>query len=480
MRFSTRQSERRQASKSGVRLRMSCLLALAGLGGAAAPVSAGPPTLLLDDEMAERRVQVVSINDREISFDDERGLRRTLPLQRVLAVIDDRSGELGVLLPNEVDDSLPQVEELDRRRILRQRGGEVDLDQLRSALETPEPASAEVLERGWVLELTDGQRWFGEPTAGPGAVRSADTLWWTLRDGRVRRVPLEQVDRFGRLPPFGGPTLPRPDNSGGGADDLVRLTNGDVLRGFVLAAGDRVVIEVGPSEVAAAIGRVLLVDLGTAAAAPTGPRLWLEDGSVLAPEVLIWSSVPGLAGLEIAEPGGAGSGSESALDAGPPPLPLASIAAIVPEASRLVAISSLGDPESRVVGERFWAQPVRSGDGAARTVGAGVVEMPGPMEALWVLPREADGFAASISLPAELRDLGDFEFSVLVSQPFAEPELLSTVRVRGAEPTVRVVVDLPGAGVPGRELVLRLDAGAGGSVQDHAVLERALLRLEPG
>lgn len=447
--------------RRAARVRQTAIVVM--IASCAGGAVAGPPTLLIDRDLEERRVELVRIDDRGAVFDDERGLRRTLSLGEIVALMDPGSGRLGVVEPG-VDTTADVEEDSLVRQLQIERAVAPNL--LRGA--GPRPRALAPEDRGWVLELTTGQRWFGRP----GAESFEEELWWIGRDGRTTRVPLERIDRLGRLEPFGSsvvPSLPEAVN-----DDAVLLTNGDTLSGFLLAIGDHVEMDMG-STLRTPLDRVRLIDLASPAEAARGPMLWLEDGSIVSADGLRWSSVPGVAAVELV---GTGDGTEAG-SAGPDPvrLPIATIAGLAPNAALITPLSALDAPETRAAPGRYWAPPAVVHRGDERPLGMGDIELPGPMDAMWELPAAADRFAAQIVLPLEMRALGDLEIVVLVAQPFAEPVELTRVALDGRAPVRRVTAALSGTGTPERTLIVRLSEAGGGPVQDHAILRRALLRL---
>lgn len=298
------------------------------------------------------------------------------------------------------------------------------------------------------LTLTDGQRFYGAPAGGNG-----DTIRWTADSAGPIEASLEQVDRMVLAPRLD----PGPSDA---IDDVVILTNGDRLEGFVVSFGERVEIEVEGRAVELPLQRVAVVDLASAAAERRGAYMWFADGSVARLEaqgdVYLLAQAP--------------SGWEASA-------PLHQARAFVYEAGRIQALSELPMSGHEPI-KRRWAPPPETGAEMAG-LWAAPVSLPGPMRVSWSLPQGAARFGAVIELREDSRVWGDCE--VVVSQRRSGDvdggRELARVRLTGDEPTARIAVDLNGSLGAG-ELVIAVEPGPSGPIQDRVLVDGALLLVD--
>lgn len=265
-----------------------------------------------------------------------------------------------------------------------------------------------------------------------------------------------------------------------GQADRVVFVNGDAAEGFVLSIGRVVTLENAEGGARSApITSVRSVTLANPGESPEGSVVWLGDGSILATEAL-WTPAPGRMGLRAAraERSPEVEGSEGALSPEDRGFALEDLDAIVFDAGALRPLSTMawtpaGAGPSPVIG---------AGDRAGSPLFAEPIELPGPTGVRWALPAGATWFAARAELPPTSARWGDFELIVSASgvgldgvgAGIDEIEL-ARVRLNAERDAAELSAPLP----PGaRELVVRLDEGAYGPVQDRAVLRRAVVRVE--
>lgn len=217
------------------RLILSCAAALpASLAtqGAHAQTADEPQPMratLLDDQLTQRTVTILSLDDRLLTFTDEQPRRRTLARPAILAILPIHEQE-----PSAVD---------------------------------PDAG---------VLELVDRQRFPGDIQP---SNESSETIIWSHEWLGRRSLPLEQVSWFLR-PGAGSDAFdsraPHPSS------DTLYLTNGDQQSGFLSSASGAIVLETPDGDVTLDASRVLAARLSNPRVAPTGPRIWAADGTVAA------------------------------------------------------------------------------------------------------------------------------------------------------------------------------------------------------
>lgn len=421
-------------------------------------LGAGVPRVLIDKELSVKNVDLLRLDDGVIVYDDAAGLRRTERWDRYLGLLD----------------ALDAIERPDQPEVAGP-GATGGADILARAFNRD--VTIVTFDERWVLETVDGQRLLGSPEPG-----GDESLRWRLGDADttgprpVVSVPLEQIDRLAPLR-FG-----LPDERADG-DDVLRLVNGDSVSGFVESIADTVRIDSSIGPVEAPIGRVSLIDLANPPEPAEGIVIWLSDGSVTRAEQLRDGARPGMAHAVVIDrftaPGSAAAEinpSESEGGAGPESTPLRELAGVAFDRGGYVPLSELEPESQRSLGDRRWFERADVGSGDWRPMGAGDVRLPGPMEVRWVLPTGASRLAFDAELPARARLWGDCELVVLLAlTDGATPVELSRTALRGDAPEARVNVELAEPERARRRLIVRLEPGGYGTIQDEVLLRRPLI-----
>lgn len=411
-------------------------VALAQAMAPSAPIIAhqeqGTGAIVLDEQLAPKRVRLLSIEDGVVVAQDEFGRRRTFERGRLSALIIEppRPSHSGL-------DAVAVAGRLRRERT--------------------DPGVLHGL-----LVLGDGQRFPGEFLPAPGPERVA---WHTRLFGALD-VPIDRV-RLARTPGLPGPrALPAPGaiNALDPAGDTLVLENADRLRGFVARLGDPTAIETDTGIVEVPLQRVALAQLDTPLTPGAGPRVWLADGTVAALIGLSWS-VDRPASLRLLD-GPAGS------------IDWSLVRAVVFDTARVRPLSALARTEVTPDASRRFTQPVELRVPAdAPEAAEGLVPLdamdlvlPGPMSLSVELPEGTARLAATARLDAGTGPWGDCELVVSVDgREIARSRLQS-----GAPPTS---LNLP---IEGRRLTLQTVPGAYGPILDRVVLERPLLLVSQG
>lgn len=296
------------------------------------------------------------------------------------------------------------------------------------------------------------------------------------------------LDRVRSISDASGPSPEHPPG-----DDAVILSNGDLLRGFV--AG------LAPSTEADAFtgGSVLLIDLDTGPrrrlgletvsvvlisnpeAAASGPRVWLSDGSAIGVREAV-AAGPGLVrispvdairreteseqGVPPGDTDGTASGATILLD---------NVIGWMPDAKRLRTLASAKLIGVTPVEPRPWTDQPTIGDAASAMLGAPDILLPGPSSIEWELPEGTDGLSCEVELPEAYRDWGDCEVVILAGDAGRSTERWRG-RLNAGTPTLAVRLEM--ADRP-RRLVVRVEPGEFGAVQDRPTLITPLLRITP-
>ncbi|MCW5767873.1 MAG: hypothetical protein KIT19_04255 [Phycisphaeraceae bacterium] len=274
-------------------------------------------------------------------------------------------------------------------------------------------------------------------------------------------------------------------------DDTVILSNGDLLRGFVagLAPSDE--------DDAFAGGTVLLIDLDTGSrrrlgletvsvvlisnpqTAASGTRVWLSDGSAFGVREAV-AAGPGLVRLSPIDAARPETESEQGVTPGDGTVPgstvvLDNVIGWMPDAGRLRPLASAKFIGVTPVEPRPWTDQPTITDAASATLGAPDILLPGPSSIEWELPEGTDGLSCEVVLPEAYRDWGDCEVVILAGDVGRMTERWRG-RLNAGTPTLAVRLDM--ADRP-RRMVVRVDPGEFGAVQDRPTLITPLLRMTP-
>jgi hypothetical protein len=392
--------------------------ALAGLAIAAAAQATEPRAAqIINERLETESVRIIAITETALHLDIGGGQQRTMPLSESLAIIFDDA---------------PLTEE---------RG---------AARELP---SRHELSSGLLL-ITDGQRFVG--TLDWDREQDAEKVAWTHPlTGRLE-FSLDEVHSVALEPG----SQPAPTAQA----DVVRLTNGDELEGFVLSLRDPISIELIGSDVGddarivdLPLGRVASVSIIAPNQPARGMRLWLIDGSIMSVESVVMRE-DGM--IEIVN-------NRFSSDNKTREVPRRRLSAMLTDARRIVPLSTL--PPTRVEGpptRYVIPDPVVLDDSAL--LGAGRIEYRGPMTVHYALPPGAVRFAAEAVLPPMSREWGDFDLIIRVDGSEIERRTINA-----AQPDANINLAISGS-----ELTIELREGESGPIQNHLILYRPLLLVE--
>jgi hypothetical protein len=408
--------------------RPASILALTlGLASAAAAQEPrGVPRTLLDRMLQERHVLLSGLEGGHISY-SEGGLVRTEPVAEYLAILPAPARPAARA-------SAPAATPRMRR-----------------------PREA----RGVVLQLVDGQRFTG------GFAREAsetESVAWLNADLGSLEF---RIDDVSSLRSAGGlAELPRSEVS-----DTVLLLNGDRLDGIVERLGDPVVISVGEAEHRLPLERIAAVSLANPPAPAHGTYVWLSDGTVVATRAVHTTRMGEVQLSPRITPE-----SESSRPRGAS-LPLERIEAVNFDVRQLIPLATITPLDQQATGQRRLTRVARAVDEQPSPLDAADVLLPGPMEVVWSLPDGAVRLAMAAELPRESWTWGDCELIVEVRDSGGAATQLARHRLNAERPLGLVNAELPGES--GSMLVVRLEPGEYGPIQDRVILRRPLLIAAP-
>jgi len=419
---------------------------------AAAQTATGAPRVLIDRRLQEREVYFVGIDDRLLRYLDSGGLPRSEPIADYLA-----------LLPGSAEAATP------RRTII-----PADTEpQGPPELSAASPPAA-------MLELTDGQRFAGLPTpSDPGAApQNPDTIRWTHPVLGPLEIKLDQVRRI-RLnqPADEAPIAPA-------ADDIVILSNGDRLAGFIESIGATLHFSVAGKDKAVEIPLDRIQELVLANPAQRPPphaiMAYFRDGSIIACRALNTNRVGELTINRRLQDSESPDPKPSEAPAHPS-LRLDDLLAAAFDAAAMVPLATIPPATQEPAPGRRWTRPARAIDPHRTILAAADITIPGPMTVEWDLPAGATRILSTAELPRQNWTWGNciLVVSIVPATPSqaAETELLRQ-RLSADQPAATLSAALPDRPWP-RRLRIRLEPGDYGPIQDQIILRRPLLLIEP-
>lgn len=312
---------------------------------------------------------------------------------------------------------------------------------------SPPPAPVRSVEpevparRHWVVELTDGQRFYG--TLAQGASDESCVLNLDGDSARAVTVPLERIASLRLRDHPSQVASGGMASSGGKSQDVVALANGDALAGFVAALGPTVKIETAPASGATpaqvqevALDRVIAMRLTNPAVLPKGQLVGYVDGRVILAQsfsvneqqaALVCAIQPALTLTE----------------------PIGAVAWILPESARWRSLDALAaGPAGAVLG----------------TPSGILLTEPGAFS--WPVRTGEERFVGVLSLPPNCFDWGDFTLVIKVMQ--AGGREAARLRFDAETPTHAVNIELAGAS----SIQFVIDPGASGPIQDRLMISR--------
>lgn len=392
-----------------------------------------PRVLLIDDQFNATHARLVRINADGVTVEDASGNLTLLAEGSILALvaidgpIDPEHG-IGSIVPPQ------RAEPIRSLRIAK---------------------ALDVASQGFI-ETASGARYPGSvaPTAPTG-----DSVAW--QHPVLGRVELS-LDAITRLVMPGAAVDGPPVRTVEGADEL-RLANGDVLTGFILAIGPTTSVETDSGTIVdLPIDRVAAALLANPPKPMSGTMVWLDDGSTFPAEAL---TATDSAGMRMTLAGG------ETVEYDPQTL-----RAIAFQAAGILPLSDLQPDEQLPRGDRVFAEPIRTirhpddlAFSAGPVLNALDIDLPGPMQVSWTLPPGVLRFAGTAALADVSGGWGDCEFFIEI-----DGERAFSTRLHEGQPIAAFNIEVQGA----LKLSVTVDPGNYGPVRDRVFLHRPLLQIE--
>ncbi len=409
------------------------VLAVVCATGVVSSIAHAQTRLLLDRELNETYAEVVSMTADTLT------IRRRGMLERT-----DRDEWLAILTPGEAWQGVS-----DQRILLAGSGAPFAINHR--------------------LALVDGQRLFGRLVV--EGLTTPDTLGWSIPGFENLEIPLERILSLRLVnSSFGGIETDPADG------DTVVAINADRITGFVESMGDPLQIDRGAGIIDLPWRLVREVHLVNPHEPSTDLLLWLTDGTVVAFRAGTIDSASVFRGtLALGD-----ESSPGEMPRGPMiSVPTIVVRAISFNPSRLVALSSLRPASIEALGDRRWAPPIQFGDENTAQLDAASITISGPVQCEWPLPEGAIRLAGVAMLPENARLWGDYELVVGVRTTGGEFRELLREHLHAQQVMTPFNVALASEDAPAGSIVVRVESGAYGPIQDELVLERTLILLEP-
>lgn len=304
------------------------------------------------------------------------------------------------------------------------------------------------------LDLADGQRWIlplAEVTfRGENVLTRFSPASRPLKLDRLRRIV---ADNAAVESPLTKPPT---------ADTAV-LRSGDHVSGFV--AGIDTTADNGAFTVKLERGgrtsdlpspSLRTLALTTAAQSTSTVSTWLADGQRLVADA-------SLTGAEwtLRHPGTPDQ---------PLKLGLGAVRAVLLAPGRFVPLTSLprAEPDKSSTSEPPFLGP-------EQPLGLQDLFIPGPQAIAWTLPASASGLSATLALREDCCAWGNCGVTLALRRADRDVTLF-TGSLTGERPTLNIAVELP-VGTTAPTLILTIDAGEHGPIQDRVVLRRAIVKV---
>jgi len=420
--------------------------------GAIAPACLGDAAVYLTTDLSIVRAELVGIADDTMTVLDENDRATRLPLDRIESVGLDVASV--ATLPRQQAPQEPLL--LDDLGIPDENFGGLPDDVLTGIDdEDVDDADAPVF-----VDLVDGQRLLLaiEPGTNPDLI-AGDAAGY----GRVS-IPIERVVRIARP---GAPTEPEPTES-----DLVLLTNGDALSGFVASIGHDVTIEtdVGGSTTVP-LSRIAEIRLANPIEPTTGVFVADATGTVVRAHAFGVDADGILRITAQAAPLGIESNGEPLATDSRPGLRFASLRIHRPD-QQVVALDASPPTDVQPTGDRRWTPAPESLPRASRPAMLGDVLLPAPATVRYDVPRGAARFATGVSHSGG--PWTDCNAVAHAEQRDGSFVLLGLVGIRADSPHGSIAADLPKGTIA---IVLSVEPGRYGAIQDSVVFMKPRLLI---
>jgi hypothetical protein len=223
--------------------------------------------------------------------------------------------------------------------------------------------------------------------------------------------------------------------------DTAILGNNDRVEGFVEGIGKQLVIEVEGKQSSIPIERVAWIALANPVEPGSLPLVFLNDGSVLTPSELS-SAAPSSKGAPSAT---ATAQWALASESGTGVVDIEAIDAILFDPRAIVPLGSIAIDKAIGLGGRRWTPTPEVSAPDSAPIGLASITISGPAQVEWKLPAGSTKFGASASLPPDAAAWGNATVLVFAGGPGGAFKEVAKVDLSAEKPTSEIVADVTGA-----------------------------------
>lgn len=253
--------------------------------------------------------------------------------------------------------------------------------------------------------------------------------------------------------------------------DTAILGNNDRLEGFVEGIGKHLTIEVEGKKNSLPIERVTSISLANPLVPGSMPLVFLSDGSALTASDLA-SSPPSAKGAPSAT---ATAQWALASESGIGVVDLEGIDAIVFEPRAIVPLGSIEIDKATGLDGRRWTPTPQISPSDTAPIGLSSIAISGPAQVDWKLPTGTTKFGASAQLPPDAQAWGNANVQVFAAGPSGTFKEVGKADLSADKPSVDIVADISDA----RTLRIQVQGKSYSDVQARIILQQPVLLRTP-
>jgi len=253
--------------------------------------------------------------------------------------------------------------------------------------------------------------------------------------------------------------------------DTAILGNNDRVEGFVEGIGKQLAIEVEGKKTSLPIERVAWIALANPLVPGALPLVYLNDGSVLTTSELASSTPPGKAATSATATAQWALASES----GTGVVDLDGIDAILFDPRAIVPLASIAIDKSAGLDGRRWTPTPEVSAADAAPIGLASITISGPAQVNWKLPAGCTKFGTSASLPPDAAAWGNATVLVLAAGPSGTFKEVAKADLTADKPAAEIVADVTDA----QSLRIEVKGKAYSDVQARVILQQPVLMRKP-
>lgn len=253
--------------------------------------------------------------------------------------------------------------------------------------------------------------------------------------------------------------------------DTAILGNNDRIEGFVEGIGKHLAIEVAGQKTSIPIERVTSISLANPPAPGSMPLVFLSDGSALTASEFASSSPTAKGAPSATATAQWALASESGIGV----VDLEGIDAIVFDPRAIVPLGSIDIDKAAGLDGRRWTPTPQSSPADSAPIGLSSITISGPAQVDWKLPAGTTKFGTSVLLPPDAQAWGNATVLVFASGPTGSFKEVAKADLSTEKPAADIVADITDA----RTLRVEVRAKAFSDVQARVILQQPVLMRTP-